>query len=478
MTEVRLPFIPATNNRLPDILLEKTGLSAVFSNGEWVCPMGSNLRMPPILELHSRMELIPENFSEIAAKLVATIPDDLEAGRPDIRSVLPDGVDIIGTLGVQSELKRWLLETMIAPLSSVPEILERHLLPLMVDEFNARYVAPISLQASRQQSFFSTAKTAVLIERFGYEEAKRLLLERSVFQGIEMTAGIELLSFVDALTRLFPLAFSLPVHRAGVSWQFYSDRPFIFQRGSEKGLYQEFIMGTSPRIDSSSSLVGLGDPSEKEIWQMLRQAVDGLNALMAHLNDWRTFLREDRTVDFLEQLRAYGSIFAFFSDVLAMNYSREPHSQATFMFGAIDKLANFKAGMTGLSDREEQGIANEIVDLETGKELKRIINDDIGELRPELAKALLPIVGRCYGNLHRSLGRDMEDGRGDGTQRAKRFRSLRNINHGAFLRGNQFHDLFVTGQGVVPPAVGVLPFLLALGLTTSPKRFIQYRPLK
>jgi hypothetical protein len=480
MAGLRLVGFPTHSSAVEGLVRKLFGYSAVLRGGEWYVPENDPaLRAGPkgILKMHGRLVLEPANFSEIASKLAKAVPPDFDEFHSHSLQAIPNQVHIAGNLGIISELTHVLTEITIASNDQLPAIIQNKLLPLLFEKLGYRYVVPVSVFSSIQQGYFSFAKQGCLVERFGVEKAKQLTFEQQAFAGIEMSGALEVLNFVDAMTRSVPAAFTLPVRRYGCAWHFYGDGVPRYSIEHVSGLFQTPLSSSSPRYTDLGmpSLSGLHNMKEQNIWRLLKLVVDGVNRLFSCLNDHKNFADSTGRIDYLAQLRGYAGVYLAFADLMQVNCWPDTHCRIAFSYSLLDKLANLKKHLGSHQDSEGD-IAKQFASLGQGKELKRLIQTDIAPLYPDLAKPLLRMVGTCYWNLHRHLGKGVSPNGFDEVKRLSLFRGFRNLHHGSYLQNDKFEKLFLTSKGSVPPALATLPYILILGLLTNPSSFFSFKP--
>lgn len=431
---------------------------------------------PDVPTMHPRITLDPANFRGAAEEMVAAVLREHEEGLESARAKLPREIPVASDFGLHSQLHVALTKVGILPLENLEQHLEKELLPLMVKELGYKYVVPVSVNAPAQQSYSSFAKNVLVAQRFGPSQLERRVLKSRALHGIELS-GFDILGIVDGLTRLAPVAFTMPVDRPGSAWHFYADGFRSWPLVANRGLFGEFMSQVSPRSEEVVRvLTGAGSMDEANIWRLLREAVYGANRLVRCLNDPRTSAGSTGAIDFLAQLQAYGAVRLIIADLLAMNHSTVDHDRIVFAFAFMDKLANLRShvgGMGGAEARLFEGLAS----ISQGKELKRLMRQTMGLTHPELATALVPVIGVAYGGLHRHLGSELPGHGKSETKRLGRLRAFRNMNHGTYLRKRAFDALFLGAVGTVPHELVTLPFVLMLGLLSDPDVFLKFQPV-
>jgi hypothetical protein len=94
----------------------------------------------------------------------------------------------------------------------------------------------------------------------------------------------------------------------------------------------------------------------------------------------------------------------------------------------------------------------------------------------DLSRSLTDMVDVCYERLHEQLGKQSDNDEASEASRLERIWLQRNVRHGAFLRQKAFERLFLASNGTIASTIGTLPFLLVLGLTSDPARFLSFSP--
>lgn len=479
MTDVRILGVPAMLGGLDTLLREWFGYEPIIRDHEHVIPENdSALREGPndILKMHPQINLRSGQLKLVAEEMVSRVPEDFDQYMAKARADFPKQIKIPGSLGLITDLELVRTEMIMASKDRLSTVVEQKLLPLMIEKFRFKHVVPVTISAALQQSYFSLSKVCLLSQEFGAKEAGQLVRLGRATRGIEM-ASLDVLYFVDALTRLSPVAFTFPIKHLGCAWHFYGDGFPILPAAATRSLFDQSYDQVSPRY-SDWAMMGLGGLSNmhgENIWRLLRFAVMGINRLFAYLNDPRSFVDDDGVVDFHAQLQAFGAIHMLFADLIAVNGSTAPHSRITFSFGFLDKMANLRKNLGGVTS-DETSLFKGLASLSQGKDLKRLVRLRTSEINPSFTDAIVPGIGNCYGRIHRHLGQELPTAGRSEANRLLRLRNLRNLSHGTYLHGDHFDQLFLRSKGTVPNELVSLPFGLALGLVSDPIQFLGFHP--
>jgi hypothetical protein len=191
------------------------------------------------------------------------------------------------------------------------------------------------------------------------------------------------------------------------------------------------------------------------------------------VNDFRVFASADGYVDLLKKTQAYGAAFLLFADLQAMHTSTSAHHKISFAMSILDKLANLKCQI-GRSANNDQEAFKSFVSERHWQQLRTLIGGALRAMNyADLATKFEIVVDNCYRSVRSSL--DMRNGNFDEEdQLLKTLLSQRNLRHGTFLMRNQFEKVFFETAGLVSDAVGVLAFVLVIGLISDPRAFLGF----
>ena len=479
MPDLKITGVPPVPGTLDTLLQDWFGYRATIRDDAWtVSENDPSLRRGPdnALEIHHQIEIREDNLRDVAERMMAAVPAEFDDYVQNFAQNLPGEIHVPGGLGGLSEIHAITTEIAIASVPQATECITTQLLPFIRAHFPIRYVVPVSVRAASTQQYLSFAKIATLAQHEGADDLEALVQQAKAFSGIELSS-LDILNFVEPVTRLAPVAFTFPVNRHGCAWHFHGDAPLRTDYLSCSSFFEEFLRSISPRASGSTALAlsRLPGMDHNNIWGVLATAVEGINRLFRFLNDHRNYAADDGSIDFLRQLQSYGAIHMLFADLQALNRTLDDHTRLSFAFSAIDKLANLRKHLGGFPHPEPR-IAENLASLRQGKELKSVFDRVIGAKRPDLLASMMPLVGQCYGRLHRHLGRECGSGARDEATRLRRLRFSRNLSHGTFLHGDAFQTLFMRTSGTVPKEILTLAFVLTWGLLLDPPRFLHFPP--
>lgn len=475
MADLKLPFFGALQGSERTLVNDWFGYKPIVVGNELVVPEKDQaLQKGPkdVLKLHSKIDLITTSERAAAKKMVSAIPRDFD----DIyRHGEITNHTISGNFGVISRIEKAIAEITITEKHHLVDLLAESVIPLMKSEFGARYVAPISMNAILQQQFNSFSKFALLQDRYGIEATGSLINERNALGGIEMTGGLDILSFIEPLTRINPVLFTYPLQREGCVWHFYSDAGSVLNIQGARSMIDQFSPGLTPRYDKIGMNPHLPNLNADSIWRLLRVSVRGTNNLMRYLNDPRTFADENGKVDWLMQVKARGLILLLFSDFNALCTSYSPHERINFAFSILDKIANIRKELGGIISNES-ALSIGGLSISEAKKLRNLFRSSYRDIAPLVGKMLAQETTNAYRRLHLKIGRQSKPEKRSEEDRLKKLRAFRNLNHGTYLKNDQFDLLFLESFGGIPEEIGTIPWLLIHALIADPEQFIKFDP--
>lgn len=363
----------------------------------------------------------------------------------------------------------------VAQRDEVEAVLRKSVIPEMLGGMQAQGVTPVILNANYIQALQSVTKFGYLAGKFPIEDLERIIFKQRAFEGL-LPRQVAPIGYVNALTRMAPLALTLPVDRMDYSLHFHGKGMWSFSDVHTHGLFHRFVWDINP-VSEASNIVGLDGLEQMDgtrIVEYLKQVVAGINRVQAYFGDPRSFQDQSTgEVDFKKQLQAYGALHLFFADIQGINSSADSHSRISFAMSAIDKLANLKKSISGSTEAEGR-IFGSLASLEQSEHLIKLVDQHVSATSPILGSILKKVIETTYRSLHDGLANDMPDHGKDEGHRLERLRSLRNIRHGPFLRGSSFEELFEMSRGVVPDAIATLPLILTWGFILNPEEFMLF----
>lgn len=474
--DLRIKDLASKTSALDRYLSERFGYAITRDGNDWIISEKDRAlrRGPrPVLTLRQLIELKRENCATIAATLSSFVPTDFEKyerARPKEPTRISDGV------GVITDLDACMHEVFLVDRDELPGVIERGLLPLMIEKFGMTHATACTIDAPRQQAHVSLAALSTLISAVGLDETKVLREQRGVLDSI-MLSNIDPLLFTQAFMVFNPLVIALPVNRLGCIWYFFRPKPFVLRRTIARGVIDHVVLDTAPRVDGASifGLRGLEAIDADDIWRFLRFVIDGINRLMIWANDLRSFQRATGEVDFKKQVRVYCAIRLLFADLLNIVCSMSAHTRIGASFSVLDKLANLKVGVSA-ADVSEADLMMRLASVDQGKVLRESISGVAFRYSNTLADALGRTVTECFHRVHDDLAREIGLPNPLEIDRLRLLRAHRNLHHGPFFRdATDFDRLFMRAEGHVPEDLATLAYVLMLGLVTSPAEFIGYQ---
>jgi hypothetical protein len=455
---------------------EQFGISPSVSGADLVITDRQSARAfsaVEVLRLHPRFELAEGNEWDQASILYSQIPEDLK----QYQMPPPKEVKISRDFGFISIIEEASTILAVVPEQEVIKCLAEKVLPAIMQCYRAKYVTGVSVDTDYQQACISFSKIALLAQEHDHRNVAALLDERKPLSAV-LPSSLDVLSYVECLTRLSPIMFTLPFRRMGCAWHFQCEAMYRFGSDPVNGVAQQFLTDFSPLSDAAHflGLEGLRGMDARAVFKLLRFTVAGINRLMSYLNDPRNFTLIDHSVDFLTEVQAYVAVHLLFADLNAVNYSTYAHNRITYAMSFMDKLANLRSKL-GRVEENESTLMTGLASVSQRDHLKELIGSATSTFGyQDLSKSLNEMIDVCYDRLHQQLRKQSRDDEGTEASRLERIWLQRNVRHGAFLRRNAFERLFLASDGTIASTIGTLPFLLVLGLISDQARFLSFSP--
>lgn len=153
-------------------------------------------------------------------------------------------------------------------------------------------------------------------------------------------------------------------------------------------------------------------------------------------------------------------------DVKGMAGSYSNFAKANFCFSALDKLANMAGGLADRPDAET-ALFRALLSIKTTKRLRAAASSaSLEDFQKRTLRLQLRSVIKLQCEVRDQLKQDSSE-----RERLWWLRSLRNLRHGAFLKGDQFAKLFLDSPGQVPSEIAQATMALVLTMMMLPGEF-------
>lgn len=469
---IKFEGVRYTHPNMPQKFKELFGFEMTGEGSDWVIPNNDPvLRQGPksLMSLSRQIALEPNKFSEIAKEMIYSIPNEFD--NIDIAS--PEKINVTSGYGLISNIEYINVKIQICKNEELYEIVKNELLKFMYEEMRAKYVTVIHLKSVELQKYTSFAKISLLNVLGKLNEPYYKTLDRRVLGGI-LPININYLSYIEAYCVLSPLAISLPIRRWGSMWHFHSDRSWFFPNAALKGFLGQFYMplnpmGSDPNMLSTSDLAKM---APNTTWQYLRVITKSVDKLIRYIVDFRNFVNDDGVVDYMRMIQSHSATHLIYSDLNGMNYSTSSHNRITFAFSAMDKISNFYNAI-GKSKFGEEEIFVYLMSDDMRDCLREIFVAEILPISHDVFNILDSILSSTYSNIKKYISEQFTHDCINEKGLLTKIRWMRNVySHGVFLKKDQFKNIFLEGEGVVPEYLSALPHLLVLGMALDTKKFI------
>ena len=421
----------------------------------------------PVLAYGDEVKLTESRYAEITKTYIEQfLNDDFESQRAGPRNK----ISIDGGYGVRTDLEYEQLQFFLANRKQLSGVLTKRLLPFMADKFSVSHVVPVRLEAKYQQAVLSLAKLPLLISRYGLNETGRLLEKGKGTAGpwdSILPKATDIGAYLDALIHSSPLMMAIPMHRVGSALYFVGSHLMLLPRLAVTSMMEQIYLSQSP-------IAADADDVRSEMFRLfrgfparpyLKASIESVNSIMRFLNDPRSF--GDAGVFNAERmLRTQSVIGLMFADLSACNDASSRYVRDRLAFSYLDKVANLVYGFDKRKSDETSTFKRALA-LSTGKTLAETIKTKFQRLNATLGRDMGKFVNLVYKNVHASVRGQLEPPALTEQQVLDRLWALRGTNHGAFLRGQKFEDLYHRAATAVPPGVQFLPLVFTWALAAD-----------
>lgn len=453
----------------PEWVERWTGMRIVASGREWIVPDDDPQLLAgprPTLVAGPEYKLEARLYDEIADRVATDFLDDELESRhsPPNR---PIGVK--GGYGLRGDLERAQLEYFFASRARLRKVGVKQLLAYMRETFPVSHVLPVRLASGYQQAILSLAKIPLLISRLGIDQTRKALDksrgESGPWDSI-LPKATDVSAYLDGLVFANPLALALPIHRTGSALYFAGTHIQILPRLATENLIGQLSMQSAPVVDDQENAFNKLTAFFHHIppRPYLAASVAAINSIMRTLNDPRTFAANG-LFDGEAMLRTQCLVRLMFSDLLAANETGSRYSRDRLAFGFVDKVANLIYGFDRA--RSETDSFRLLFRRQTGADFAAAIRRFFGANNRRLGRDMERFVNRVYEDIHAHLSLQLGISSSDEAQLLDRVWALRGTNHGAFLKGSKFEDLFHKAGTTVPTGVQFVPLIVTWAMASD-----------
>jgi hypothetical protein len=381
-------------------------------------------------------------------------------------------VQIYGEWGIRTPLEERKLNFFLTPASAVPLRLEQDTFPFFVEQLNATAVAPIAVKADLQQTYISIPKILALIQYSGLDATAASIANQSQMNAA-LPTSLDVMSYLEAMNTMSPAAMTLPIHRMGSALHFMRGRPWFFPRLAIENIYEQLLSKIEPIVDSDIAFFTKDQHIQKRaIHAYFATSVESVNRLMRFLHDLRNYLDARGEFDPMKMVKAQSVVRLMFADWQSINFTNSKYIQIRLVFAFLDKLANLISIMKG-GNTSEETLFKKLCSASVGTSTAKLIETNFGIRYHGLARLMAAAAQGAYGAIHSHIESQMSRGGQIEDRRLTYLRTLRNSAHGAFLRSNQFEDVFLAAGGTICSEFCYLPLILLWGFASNPVDFIQ-----
>jgi hypothetical protein len=352
----RIPALGDKAAGFEKLLRESWGFRPLRAGSDWVVlAMDPGLRAYPrdVLRMLGPLPLQQENRHKVAGRMLSWIPGGINVLLDQLGETVKYSFEedsILNRLySSRSRLSMCRAEDLRA-------IIRDELLPLML-EMGATEVYGVTADIQYQGQIYTFSKFGQLMSEYNSDDVGRLVFERGALSGI-LPSALNVLWYVNTLTRLSPIAFTLALGRGDCAWHFIGPGAFVFSPSVRcEGLFHQFIDPISPVSSRSFFLPTRLMPSlTKEGTEVfLRVVVDAVNSMTRFLNDLKSYVDpKTKIVDFSKQIQTFAAVDLLFADITSLNYSTSGFHRISCAMSAFDKLANLVKNLGGVSGKETE----------------------------------------------------------------------------------------------------------------------------
>lgn len=450
-------------------LLEKfySPRSISLSDGNIIIKKQGEFNFQPLIR-HYEIDLANRDWRAVAGCMMSVCNPEYLKVEEEIAQAQIKGrgnEEVYGGLGLLTDFK-------VAHIRAVANVhirqdeFEKRLLPLLDSHFHFSKLCPVSLDVQGFGSLNAIQRIHILSHKHSLYEIEELM-KREVSSGVNIRAGSGLLNFPDVYLQSINVFITSSIKIGFASYHFYREKPIPFDFVMRASLSSQFQGLVSPMTESIYPIPFLLSDGDMDVWQMLAFAIKCVNSIFSYAFDCFNFLSDAYEVNSSEQFQFSSAIYLLYADILSLNSHQDEYTKMKMALSALSKIANI------IFWREKRFTEPAWFDSLFSDGFSKIVSEVFDTIENDKVRnQWVSISSKVYFDLSEKMEKifpniPLND-------RMAKIRNMRNcFEHGAFLRGGQFEDIFYQTQGILPSEVVNLPIVLLVAMSHNPKKFFQ-----
>lgn len=460
--DIRLKGLAGISNGANQSMLEShTGYHLLRDGDDWLIPCDDlQLKAGPRDFLTTQEpQPLKSDLGKAATACVATLSDAFEMLPQNIPSRLPH----FEKFGFSAEFYQKRLRYGFCQRRKLKDYLVKELFPFAKQELNAKYVAPIAVDAKYLQALISLPKIVYFLTEYGPTRTQELLNKKRGLDKI-IPSPILVPSYCDALLMVSPSVIAIPFERPGSALYFMRDQAWSFPYVATSNLLEKMQSGVDPIVQGAPRMPLRSILTGKNIRIYVSVVIEALQSAIKFLNDPRNFINSNNELDFKRILLANSGMRLILHEISESAVTGSEYVRQRLAFNVVDKYANLRSAISSTS-LDENSISGEVFTEGFRDQLISICRATFNARSNKLAQKFVGFIYSVYEPILRKPDRSVRT--------TEEIRGIRNLNHGVFLNRDQFAKVFIDGDGAMPHELVYLPYLIGLGLIFNPCKMLS-----
>lgn len=315
-------------------------------------------------------------------------------------------------------------------------------------------------------------KIMYMESKFGIDVARQKVLGNRALASV-LPPWNEPLLMLEGFLSIDKRRISLPLYRWFSQMHCLGESPFETPAHKDMESYEILRTAANPfQAAETQESIAL-DLGNRRNEKYLFTCIEAVNSLYSYFLNLSVYTDDNDIFDFEKFIKAISSLHFLAIDLVELNYKyNSDYAKLRLTFSFIDKLANFQHYMKD-KNIPESTYFEKYLSYETGKTCAKMLKYHFSrkdrELGNDMYKFALGVWECTYAKTKETSGSDNND---------EEFilsilRTMRNTNHGGFLRGGNFEKAFFTGSPRAALEINFIPLILMLCLALDPEYFLE-----
>lgn len=311
----------------------------------------------------------------------------------------------------------------------------------------------------------SMMKTLHYMTTYDEQTARKLILETQVISGV-IPFPPDWLGFAEPFLVFSPNILAMPISRFDRTLFFLRDKTLIPSLPGSNS-FESLLVGSQQPHSEHLRGPAFSHMSDMKVAFHLEKVISGINSLYRYSSNPIMFVNEHNEIEYFHAIQFQSLIFMLMADFTSLAICINVWTKNHMCFSGFDKIENLKEHFGNHKKyRWHHIFSNEFREF-----LEKIISYHYDRSPAQMKTEFTEIINSAYSNLWSGLKVN-----GDDLDSLKILKSFRNLTHGAFLKAEQFKNMFELESRIIPDnTLPIIFYFSLLAFILEPEMFVNWK---